>query len=195
MTNADLFLESMVHTQHKVFGMKLKPLTLFHTSILEKYNNPIFTGGTVTKSALEFAVIVCSSNNISEIQGKLKSKVLHLWFMLFDHSKSLTDFQAYIDDYLALPDTYAGSKEDDTSVSNIAHPYALLMMANIMKHTNYQMHDLFYKLPIGALYWLNSSIAYLESGDTDIITDKDKVAINLLSHQLNPQISKPQQPS
>jgi hypothetical protein len=60
MTNKERFYEAFAHTEHVVFGRKLKRFTLRHRFWLETLECGAVVGGTVDWPAVELGVRICS---------------------------------------------------------------------------------------------------------------------------------------
>lgn len=175
MTNDELFLESIIHTDHRVYGYKMKPLTLFHLALLDRFKSPITHGGKATKEDIQIAALICSSSDINEFNRKSKS----LWVAFLDlhkFPKQQKKFEDYYFDYMQLPST-----DDVKNGKASPFPYILSFLAKTIKETGYSVEHIFYKMPVGLLIWLNSAFGYLESGETNVMSDTDKLAVDALT--------------
>jgi len=83
----------------------------------------------------------------------------------------LRRFIAYQDDFTSLP-SYATNENNETAE---ALPSFLLQAAAIIKETGWTQETVF-ALPLGQIIWLNSAFAYLSTGKTSVISDKETAA-------------------
>jgi len=168
MTNEELFLESVFNKKHRVYGFELKTLTLFHLGLLNALKNPIITGDRVKPKDVMSAALICSSTNYDDFIRR--SKGFAGYFMpLFNFEKQLSSFFAYYEDHMSLPN----SLQTESSGKANPFPYVLTFLAKTIKETGYTFEYVFYKMPVGLIVWLNSTFSYLESGETDILDDKE----------------------
>lgn len=181
-SNKDKLLECFVNTTHYLLGKKLKPLCLLHFLWLENIGSPLVeTSKTIKLHDLELAALICSSSSSAEILSKLQSKSLGGRFWRFcngfrDLEKETRAFLAYQDDYCALPEFGESGGEGE---NNEVIPYLLLQAASLIRETGWDEKTVF-TYPIGKLVWFNSAFTYLRTGETNIVSDREKAAIEAL---------------
>jgi hypothetical protein len=170
MSNSSLFLEAIINTEHKVYGKKLLPLSLFHIAMLENIKSPLLLGGEFTGEDIMKAAIVCSSKNVQKLNGKFRNFINNMLFFAYKPHIQLAKWQAYWDDYFPTPDFMDNEGEDKES----KFPYVASCAARVIKNTGWSFNEVFYNIPVGQLVWLNLSFGFVESGETNIVSDKEK---------------------
>ena len=171
--NNDLFLESILNIDHKVYGKKLRPLSLFHLSLLERFNNPLVAGGPITEKDIQNAALICSSFNLQDFNKKSKSLWNYLLFR-FNPKVELSKWEAYWSDYMSFPE----SVEDDREGKTNPFPFSLMFLSSCIKKGSIKDWEyVFYSMPVGLITWINSSLAFIESGETNVMGDVDRQAI------------------
>ncbi len=180
MTNLSAVFESFVHTEHTLAGIKLKPLCLLHLLWLHHLHSPLVeTSLPVSMADVELASIICSSTSSADIIKTISPKSrCNLLFRLFRHRHNLEQeirkWLAYHNDYLALP-VFA----PNTDNTDEALPWIFTIAANIIKETGWDMERVL-TMPVGSLFWLNISFAYIATGKTNVISDKEQLAMELM---------------
>jgi hypothetical protein len=178
MDNLSLFLESIIHAEHRVGGFKLQDLSLYHLALIDKYC-PDALGGDCSKSDLCTAIVICASKDFKDFKRLTGS--LQGWLMrYYNLSKMHIGFGNYITDHMSFPEM--GEIERD--VSNNPFPYSLMFAARLIKDTGYSFDHVFYRMSVSQVFWLISALGYLESGETTVISDKEKWAIKALTGDL-----------
>lgn len=100
-------------------------------------------------------------------------------YLLFhNYEKQLAKFNNYISDYLSLPETY-----ENGDASNNPYPFALMFACKLIKQTGYEWDYVFYQMPISLIFWMVSCGDYIETGETNLISDKEQQAIALLNNE------------
>ncbi len=167
MTNLQVFLECVVHRPHRVYGYKLRPLSLFHLAMLEQFAPTALTG-LCTPRDLKLASCICSSRDATEFQRKSQS----IWAWLANLHKfdtQVTRFADYLEDYLTLPAT---NESKDTT--NNPFPSGLTFAAKLIKETGYDFERVYYSMAVSQIYWLVMALIYLEKGESNLISDKER---------------------
>ena len=99
-------IEAFWHSDHKVYGRRLKPLTLRHAFVLASADNPLVTGSrAVTREDTLQAVEICSREATFFLRGKSPSwlaRQITTFFAITD-PKGPEKFAAYLSDYCTSP--------------------------------------------------------------------------------------------
>lgn len=169
-TNTGLFLESIIHSNHKVYGYNLLPLSLFHLSLLEHYKSPLFVGGKLKAQDINLAACICSSKNMDELNKKLGSKIKPLLSYFYKPVKELRKWESYYADVMSFPEMLDGDGKGKVSPL----PLSLTLAGNLIKNTGWQWDYVFYDLPVSQIIWMNTVFGYLETGDTLVIGDEHR---------------------
>jgi len=174
-------LENWVNVPHTVLGKRLAPFCLLHLQWLEHLGSPLFfTSQQATLSDLELAVLICSSRSSEEILSRLQSKSPVLSFWRWRNRKKplvgeIKAFLAYQDDFCSLPEF--ATKDGGQTVEKI--PCLLLQLATLIKETGWRQGDVL-TMPVGQVVWLNSAFSYLSTGETAVVSDKERAAMAAL---------------
>jgi hypothetical protein len=180
-SNRDKFLECFANVPHFLLGKKLQPLCLLHFLWLEHIGSPLVeTSKAIKISDLELAALICSSHSSAEILSKLSANTLQRRFWRFcngfrNPEKETRRFLAYQDDYCSLPDFGDSGGEKNETI-----PWLLLQAASLIKETGWSEETVF-TYPIGKLIWFNVAFGYLHSGETGVVSDKERAAMEALA--------------
>lgn len=207
MNNLQRYFENEVNVPHTVLGWQLQPLSLRHMMWLQHLESPLLnTDKVTTLQDLELAVLVCSSKSHEETLSNLgikpgkgllkrcrwemRKKALNWWCASnrkkISTGKALQDeirkFLAYQDDYCCLP----SFTPKDSQATHEKVPYLLVYAAALIKSTGWSEETVF-NMPVGKVIWFNTTFGYLNTGETNILSDKERHAMEMLK-----QISKPE---
>ena len=180
-TNSDIFLESIIHAPHSVYGFRLKPLSLFHLALLEKFCPSILGSSEITREELKKAAAICSCGNLIEF-NKIGKSYRGYFSVFYKYEKELNNFSEYVNDYMTLPDSGEMSKEE----RNNPFPFALMFAGKLIKDTGYSFDYVFYKMAISQIFWLVSVMGFIESGETGIVSDKEKAIMDVIGMTKKP---------
>lgn len=169
MDNNALFLEAVINSSHTVYGHKLRPLTLFHLSLLEQIKSPLLVGGPLQPSDIATAAIICSSRDSQEYNKNFRKLLNPVTFLFYKPEKELNRWNEYWNDYFSVPETLQNDNSKEYPL-----PYTVSCAAGIIKQTGWSFDYVFHELPIGLLIWLNTGFNYIESGETSVISDKER---------------------
>lgn len=167
--NASLFLEALVHQQHKVYGYKLRPLSLLHLALLDKFV-PDVVNRSITRDTLPLAALICSCRTLADFYKKLKSWRAYV-VPFYRYATQEKSFLLYLEDHLTLPETTDSPASEKVN----PFPFALLFAAKLIKQTGYPWTTVFEDMSISHVFWLVSCMDYMETGETAIVSDKEKL--------------------
>lgn len=178
MENVARYFEALVNIPHKVLGKRLEPFSLLHVLWLEQLKSPlIHTSETMKTADLELAALVCSSRTSEEILTKIREP-RRLWRFrnrYRDLAQETRKFLAYQDDYCALPEF-----AESGGVFHERLPSLLLQAASLIKETGWSEQHVM-TLPLGKVIWFNSAFSYLRTGETSIVSDTERAAMEALT--------------
>jgi len=185
MTNAAIFFETLVNLKHEVLGLELKPFCVLHLLWLQHIGSPLFvTSAPVKIEDVELAAIICSCATNEEILAKLTPRnrwqrfLRNRWHRRNrrqDLATAVKSFLAYQDDFCSLPQFASKEQNRDEKL-----PWLLLYAAGLIKATGWDLVKVL-TLPLGQVIWLNISLGYLESGETSVISDRERAAMDALA--------------
>jgi hypothetical protein len=188
MTNNEAAFESFVNIEHEVLGKKLKPLCLLHLLWLYEVQSPlVYTALECSLADLELGVIITSHSTSQSILkgismkglGRIRHKLWHGANKKRDLKKEIIKFVAYNNDYLSLPNFHAKEEEQETDEKI---PWLMTVAANIIKETGWAL-DAVLTMPLGKLLWLNLCFGYINTGKTNIMSDKEAFIIEHILKQ------------
>jgi len=181
MTNSERFFEAFIHVPHHVLGRRLKPLSLLHLLFLYHIESPlVLTDRQATLPDLELAVLICSSSTSDEILSKIKrnGKIrLSVWRNINAFrklKKHLQGFIKYTDDYCSLPRFNEISQETEEVI-----PWILMHAASLIKNTGWDKQKVF-ELPVGESVWFNTTFSYLDTGKSNVQSDKEAAVVEFI---------------
>jgi len=178
MDNVARYFEALVNVPHRVLGKRLEPFCLLHVLWLEQLRSPLLlTSETLKMADVELAALICSSRTSEEILTKIKEP-RRLWRFrnrFRDLTQEARNFLAYQDDYCALPEfaETGGSYHERL-------PSLLLQAASLIKETGWTDEHVM-TLPLGKVIWFNSAFAYLRTGETSVVSDRERAAMEALT--------------
>ena len=172
-----LFSESIVNrNDHVVLKQRLKPLSLWHATLLELIDSPLWHGQTaITMADLRLAVSICSESFPT-------FKRMGYWGRFFWEFRSIgcnlqteaAKFSAYIRDFHAPPMLWTkDGSEKATSTCPLPHP--LDVAAWLIRH-NFS-EDRAWTMPIGLSQWYYIALAKHRGAEVDLVSPSEQIAI------------------
>lgn len=187
MNSTDAFFESFVNVSHSLLGIKLKPFSLLHLIWLNQIGSPlVITDKSCDLRDVELGALICSSSSNEEIFKKIgEQKGFRrirriLWHRKNRETKGEKEFLIrqiecffkYQEDYVSLPRFHHDDAEGE---SNEKLPWLLTLAASVIKTTGWS-EDTVFSMPLGKLIWLNLAFNYLETGKSNVVSDKEEQA-------------------
>lgn len=173
MTNSELIFEAFVNTSHRICGLKMRPLCILHLMWLEQIDSPLrYDTERITLRDIELAALICSSRSHDEILKKLeRPPFLYSWInQLRKCSVEAPKWHAYLKDYFAVPEF------GDNGSSRVNElPWLQVYLGALMKEFGMPLDEAL-TVPIGQAVWLNITAGYLNSGQTNVVSDGVKAA-------------------
>ena len=179
MDNAQSFLESILSTSHRCMGYRLRPVTLFHLTLLDRYC-PGVLGSLFSKSDLALAAMICSCRDDADLHRPWLNSVRARLCGLWNFNKERAAWAAYISDNLNLAETM---KDTKVAEKDSPFPYTLSFAASLISQTGWAWHEVFYKMNVSHIHWLTAALGYIESGKTSVISDKERKIFAVLKEQ------------
>lgn len=99
-------VEAFWHAKHRLYGRRLRPLTLRHCFVLASAGNPLIEGGAIPTTAdLIQAVEICSRPPSFFLEGNQPNWLARQWvgFLSVLEKQALPKFVAYLNDYSTGP--------------------------------------------------------------------------------------------
>lgn len=158
-------IEAFWHAPHRLFGRKLKPLSLRHCFVLATAANPLIEGGMVTRADLIQAVEICSRDAEFFLSGKKPSwfRAQVVAFRAPFENAALEKFRAYLDDYCTGPQVWA-SEDGKKAKSH----WTISIVAGLGHWVGVQPKDAWNMTPGEANWILAAAIEQSPHGTIDI---------------------------
>ena len=181
MTNKERFYEAFAHTEHVVFGRRLRRFTLRHRFWLEALNCPAVVGGDVDWPAIELAVRICGlpHERIDEGVKRLLARGPRWWEgWLFlwrawrgDMRREYEAFIAYMEDHGCAPErSNVGGKCSEREVM----PGLISLVAGVVRSSGGWEPDTVWALSPGEAEWYCTA-CYMHRGvDMGLKTEHDE---------------------
>lgn len=172
MNNGDCYLESLFNQTYRIAGRSLRPFCLAHMVFLKRIQSPYVVGGETTAKDLILALNVCTAGSFQEIyQNVGRQKISDLWL---NKAREEEKFMGYLKDYASLPDTIKAASHDGASPVAVENklPVELTLPVRLVSQSSYKLEEALF-LPLSQLVWMVAGINYIESGETNILSDAD----------------------
>ena len=183
------YVEAVLHVPggHRVFGVKLRPFSAWHRTVLEYVDSPVMAGGEVKPADLRLAVEICR-------RGYPDMPVVKrgLWARICAESRARKDarnkgfareqeaFSAYLADYISMPVVmFSGSKGTVESAMIPDIDQTLMDVAVYRFYTGCPRNEP-WDLPIGELGWMNTAIARTQGVKLSIVTTEEEARLKRL---------------
>lgn len=173
-----LFAESIVNRDdHRVLGRRLRPLSLWHATLLELIESPLWHGKSgVSMTDLRLAVAICAGQwPRYEIPGGWRL----FWWRLRTRKSSLAveaaKFSAYIRDFHAPPMLWQKDEPQKPKPLPCALPQPLDVAAWLIRHGLGEERA--WTMPIGLAHWYYVALAKQRGADVDLVSPGEQAAI------------------
>ena len=174
-----LFSESLVNRDdHVVLGVRLQPLSLWHATLLELIESPLWHGKSgVTMTDLRLAVSICSGRwpEYRIPQGWR----LMLWAFRSRRCRLAVEaakFSAYIRDFHAPPMLWEKEHKERPKGPDLCPlPQPLDVVAWLVRHGFGE--DRSWTMPIGLAHWYYVAIAKQRGAEVELVSPGEQVAI------------------
>jgi len=173
-----LFSESIVNRDdHVVLGVKLRPLSLWHATLLELIDSPLWHGKSgVTMTDLRLAVAICSGSwPAYKIPQGWR---LLCWSVATRKCRLAVEaakFSAYIRDFHAPPMLWEKEGQGTKGPQVCPLPQPLDVVAWLVRHGFGE--DRSWTMPIGLAHWYYVAIARHRGAEVDLVSPGEQIAI------------------
>jgi hypothetical protein len=173
-----LAAESFLNVEHRVFGLRLRPLSLGHAFTLEAVGNPFYFGRLGSPAELRLAAWVCSREPLAALNtSTLRFALWRWWTRYLKLPIEAEKWKAYVADYVAPPQLWnkqrkAGEEEPKPSrIPNTVNTVVRLMRLGMSERQAWAT-------PVGMSTWYEAAAYETETGNKlDIVTDSERLAI------------------
>ena len=166
----ETFAEAWLNCRHKVFGFRLKPLSIWHKFLIRASEISIFDeDGEVTVGDVYRACFVCCLEYPKT--PKRGNRWLHtIRLFLHNKAKETEAFSGYIGDFVTSPEFWDKSGSEKSSKGSapeeLSTVVALMMMGFSEKEA--------WNMPLGKASWYTTAYASWKGADLDFVTAKEK---------------------
>jgi hypothetical protein len=168
-------IEAYWHAEHRLFGRKLRPLTLRHCFVLATAGNPIIEGGAIPTTAdLIQAVEICSRPGRFFLTGKRPNWLARqaVAFMAIIEKRGLAKFAAYLADYASSPDIW----QKEGAKSSKMH-WTMSVVGGLGHWCGIKPEDAWEMSPGEAQWTLAAAIDQSATASIDLVTNAEREAI------------------
>jgi hypothetical protein len=173
-----LAAESFLNAEHRVCGLRMRPLSVGHAFTLEATGNPFYHGQLGTFDELRMAAWICSRPPLALPQTSGWRHYLWRWgTQKAEIEAEVAQWKAYVADYVAPPQFWnkapkAGEKRAEPS--KIPHNVSTVVKLMRLGMTEQQA----WATPVGIAAWYEAAAFEAEHGSQlDIVTDGERMAI------------------
>ncbi len=196
------YIDSRVHEEHTVAGVKLLPMSLNHLFALRTIESPlVFTKKPCSWKELEMAILICSDDSDMPLNKALKSKqpwfkrrkfqVWHTYNMFRRNLvEEVTKFLDYYEDFNSLPEIGEAPLTEEQKLLGLTEqpktvevrdnpiPDLLLYELIVVRETGITPKEV-RRMNLGEIGWYVETFGYLETGKTNVISERRKEFIEL----------------
>jgi hypothetical protein len=173
-----LAAESFLNAEHRVCGLRMRPLSLGHAFTLEAIGNPFYHGKLGTLDELRLAAWMCSRPPLALPQTTGWRYKLWRWGTdKADLSAEVTRWRAYVADYVAPPQFWnKAPKAGEQRAEPSKIPHNLSSVVRLMRLGFSEERA--WATPVGVAAWYEAAAFEAEHGSKlDIVTDAERIAI------------------
>lgn len=173
-----LFAESIVNRDdHIVLGRRLRPLSLWHATLLELIDSPLWHGKSgVTMTDLRLAACICTG---SWPQYKIPAGWGMIWWSFctckMNLAREAAKFSAYIRDFHAPPMLWEKETEKSKGPTLCPLPAPLDVAAWLIRHGLGEERS--WTMPIGLAHWYYVAFAKHRGAEIDLVSPGELEAI------------------
>ena len=172
-----LAAEAFLNAAHRIYGLRMRPLSLGHAFTLEALDSPFFHGKLGTEQELRLAAWICAHDPLAVPKASGWRYWTWNWATkYFSFDEQAARWAVYCADFVAGPQlwTKTGGKQSDRKPSRI--PHAVSSAVRLMRLGFSEAQS--WATPVGAAAWYEAAYFESESGDAlDIVTDAERAAI------------------
>jgi hypothetical protein len=171
-----LAAESFLNAEHRVCGLRMRPLSVGHAFTLEAIASPFYHGQMGSEAELRLAAWICSRAPLA--MPNMDGWRCRLWKLRnMNFAAEVSKWKTYVADYCAPPQMWNKTPAPgETKQEPSRIPHALSTVARLMRLGMTESQA--WQTPVGAAAWLEAAAYETETGQRlDIVTDSERMAI------------------
>ena len=172
-----LAAESFLNAQHRIYGLRMRPLSLGHAFALEALGNPFYHGELGGADELRLAAWICSRPPLALPETIGWRHSLWRWGTdKADFNAEVAAWRAYVADYVAPPQLWnkapkAGENRHEPSKI----PANLSTVVRLMRLGMSEQQA--WATPVGVAAWYEAAWYESEGGQLDLVSDAERLSI------------------
>ena len=165
------FAQAWLNVEHKVFGFKLKPFSLWHRFLLKVTQSKILDAGSeISAMDVYKAAYVCTLKYPKAPRLGPLSKFRSFVYLLRDVHVNVEKFTAYIQDYVTQPEFWESKDSSGSSTSGPPEELSTVVALMQMGMTEREAWD----CPCGMASWYAAAHASWNGANLDFKTEEDR---------------------
>jgi hypothetical protein len=171
-----LAAEAFLNADHRIYGLRMRPLSLGHAFTLEAVSSPFFRGELGSPHELRLAAWICAHKPLQMPKASgLAYWAWHLATKRMDFNEQVSRWMVYSADYVAPPQMWSKVQtKSEAKPSRI--PSAIASVVRLMKLGMNERQA--WGTPVGAATWYEAALYEADAGMAlDIVTDSERAAI------------------
>lgn len=163
-------------TGHRVFGLQMRPYSLWHKLQLEAVDSPFLTGAQITPAAVEVLARVCCTEYPRSADLRTPRGIRRMLWLLrrsaYQWQTEAARANAYLTDYASYPKYWgdkiggAGSRQIDDGLEIVS----FLALKTGWADTY------IWNLPVGMAHWYSAGIRICEGAEGLVMSPDDEAA-------------------
>jgi hypothetical protein len=166
------FAEAWLNVDHKVFGLKLRPFSLWHKFLLEVTESPLVTKGDARASDLYAACKLLTLKFPDADVALTRLDWVRMFFRIRKNSAEIegVKLSSYIEDYFTSPEYW---ESEGKSSSNKGQPPEQLSAITPLLIMGFSEAEA-WNMPIGKALWYGATYASWQGADLDFVTAEEQ---------------------
>jgi hypothetical protein len=167
------FAEAWLNVEHKVFGLKLRPFSLWHKFLLEVTESPLVTKSDAKATDLYAACKLLTLKFPDNDVALTRFDWVRMFFRVRKNSAEIEGgkLSSYINDYFTSPEYW--ESEGKSGSSNKGQPPEQLSAIIPLLMMGFSEAEA-WNMPIGKALWYGATYASWQGADLDFITAEEQ---------------------
>jgi hypothetical protein len=173
-----LAAEAFLNADHRVCGLRLRPLSIGHAFTLEAIGSPFYHGQKGDLDQLQLAAWICSRPPLAPIHARgFRFALWQRTASRFDLETEAARWSVYVGDYCSPPQMWnKAPKAGEERREHSRIPSQIITVTRLMRLGISEKQA--WETPVGIAAWYEAASFEAETGEhLDIVTDSERVAI------------------